>query len=311
MELKLTLWMKMALDHLRYNCLILRKEYKMIEVQIKSPELFNQLKQYASYHSELTGVCSFRDEMKNMLIDNGVEIKREVNITKEKPKLDIVNGKVMKLINAPAEMLSYVGCRTEFDPTIALKDISQVARLVEAGLVETTSKFDNLYSKLSYRSKISELVCSNIKVYGKGRLIDFIDKDLTIQSMKFADPNEIKETTVVYRNMKLEVIEPLKEVTGKRYVEIKCQDNYRNIYLRFYQRSSILKSIAFEGNRINIAVTKFMQGPGDSLIAYDPIILPEGLTLIKDVAVSPRKRTIPPDLFRYAYYEFLFRYNRK
>ena len=45
----------------------------MIEVQLKNKELFDNLKYYASYASELTLVCAFRDEMADMLKSYNVE----------------------------------------------------------------------------------------------------------------------------------------------------------------------------------------------------------------------------------------------
>lgn len=275
----------------------------MIEVQIKSKELYNELKQYASYCSDLTLVCSFRDELSDLLKEYGVafeEIKKE----KTTPTLTITGRNIMKLENAPAEMLYFVGVRSEYDPTIPIRCMNEVRLLIKNGLVNRTERFNKLYSKIGYRSKIHDLISANVKFYGKGKLTDYIDPDATIQSLKF---NDCVEKPIIYKQMKIKILTPLEkkdkwdEFTGKN-------QSGNRVVLRFYNRSIILKSIAFKGNEISIATTKVLVQSNDDHVVYDPIILPEGLNLIKDIMYSPKSRAIPIDLYRNALYEFLYRY---
>lgn len=275
----------------------------MIEVQIKSKELYNELKQYANYHSDLTMVCSFRDELSDLLKE--YDIKFEEKEKEEKiPTLTITGRNIMKLEGAPAEMLYFVGVRSEFDPTIPIRCMNEVTMLIKNGLVERTDKFNRLYSKLGYRSKISDLLAANIKFYGKGKMTDYVDPSLTIQSLKF---NECTEKPIIYKQINMKVLTPIEK--KPKYDEFTGEDTYGNkIILRFYNRSVILKSIAFRGNNISIATTKVAVQDNDDHIVYDPIILPEGLTLIKDIMYTPKTRAIPIDLYRNALYEFKYRY---
>lgn len=290
----------------------------MIEIQIKDQILYDKLKIYANYHSDLTHVCSFRDEMFDTLKEEGLD-PSPVETKKEKPILDIQGKNVMKLINAPAEMLFFVGVRSEFDPTIPVRFMHEVALIVEQGLVTTTDKFDSLYSHLSYRSKINELVCSNIKFQSKGKLIDYIDGSLSIQSLKIKD---CREKHIAYKQIELKVLEPIKE--KEKYLELVCQEvkplntnaktsqqiKPQRILLRFYNKyHKLLNSIAFIGNKFSISTNKISEF-GGSLLIYDPYILPKGLDYRSDTMFTPPSRAIPIDLYRNALYEFMFRYNR-
>lgn len=278
----------------------------MIEIQITDEKVYNRLKKYAIYSSDLTRVCSFRDELANLLIENDLEVNVDENSTEKIiPTLTIQGRNIMKLQNASSEMLYFVGCRSEYDPTISVKNMNEVAKLVENNLVETDEKFNNIYSKMGYRSKINELVCANVKFYGKGKLTDYIDGDLTITSAKLPDHNE---KPIVYKQMEVTITDPIEK--KDKYDEFIGKDKYGSkIILRFYVRNPILKSIAFKGNKINIASTKIIVEDNNDHIIYDPIILPKGLTYVKDIIYSPKNRKIPVDLWRNLYYEFMFRYN--
>ena len=88
----------------------------MIEVQITDLEKYEELKKYASYNSDITHVCSFRDEMAELLGSFGINFnaqqnKKDLN-EKENliPILTIQGKNVMKLDNAPAEMLFLFRC---------------------------------------------------------------------------------------------------------------------------------------------------------------------------------------------------------
>ena len=296
----------------------------MIEVQIKDERLYNELKQYASYSSDLTKVCSFRDEMLEFLKEKGVEVdpKYENNRLKQKAVLSITGRNVMELQNAPAEMLYYCGVRSEFDPTISLKYMNEINHLLNNNLIDVDQKFLDVYTKLSYRDRIDSLVCANVRFHGKGRLIDYIDGSLTLQSMRFP---EAKEKVVNYRNMLVKVIKgPGHNSTDSQVVKeyerfdeayvILCDKEgipiaNRYMVLRFYNRPVILKSILYEGNKINISCKKISEGRNGVFIVYDPIILPKGLNLRREVVYSPPNRKIPADLYRNALFEFQCRYN--
>ena len=279
----------------------------MIEVQIKSLELYNELKKYASYNSDLTKVCAFRDELSDMLKWYGVEFE-EIEKPKIKPTLTITGRNIMKLENAPAEMLFFVGVRTEYDPTISINFMHEVNQLIESSSIIVDDKFKKIYSKLSYRSKISDLICANINFRGKGKLIDFIDPNLTIQSLKI---NDCIEKQINYKQIYLKVIENIDK--KDKYLEVKCKNLdskiSQNIILRFYGKNPLLKTILFKNNKFSISTSKITEDEKNNLIIYDPIILPENLDLIKDIMYTPKSRNIPVDLYRNALYEFHCRYN--
>lgn len=288
----------------------------MIEVQIKNNNLFNKLKKYAIYSSELTHVCSFRNELENLLLNEGLtEIykgdkiaQKSSEMEKEIPILTITGRNIMKLENATSEMLHFVGVRSEFDPTIPVRNMKEVALLINNGLIKPDDKFNNLYTKLSYRDKISSLVCANVKFYSVGKLIDFIDPNATFTSLKFNDCNEKQ---LCYKQMTVKIIKDIKNYD--KYDELTCQivNSEQKIILRFYNRPLVLKSISFLNNIINIACNKITEDNYCVLRTIDPIILPRDLDFIKSTYVSPKTRQIPADLWRNAYYEFMYRYERK
>lgn len=279
----------------------------MIEVQIKDRSLYDKVKSYANYSSDLTLVCSFRDEMAPMLKNYGVEFNEEglnLNENKGKPILTISGRNVMKLINAPAEMLHYVGVRSEFDPTIPVAKMEEVHNLIKEGLVKRDEKFKNLYSPIGYNAKIKDLICSSVRFYGKGRLTDYVDPESTIRSLKLKD---CKEKSIVYKQFNLK---PYTSIMSKeKFDEFFAKDSSgNNIKLRFYNKPIILKSIAFKGNEFSICTPRVGQEGGYFLVT-DPIILPKGMNMFKDISISPIGRKVPANLWRNAYYEFMYRYN--
>ena len=277
----------------------------MIEIQLKSIELYNKVKQYANYQSDLTMVCSFRDELSDILKEYGLTFEEKVDEkAKEIPILDIQGRNVMKLVGAPAEMLYFVGVRSEFDPTIPIRCMNEVRMLIKNNLVTRSDKFNKLYSKLGYRSKINELIAANVKFYGKGKLTDIVDGGLTIQTLKF---NDCKEKPIIYKQIDMKVLSPLER--KEKYDIFTGKDQSGNkVILRFYNGPLILKSIAFQGNKISIATTKVVVQSNGDFVVTDPIILPNNLQFIKDIMFTPPNRAIPVDLYRNSMYEFMYRY---
>lgn len=276
----------------------------MIEVQIKDKKLYDELKRYSNYNSDITQVCSFRRELKDMLESHDIGVGN-IDVKRGKPILDIQGRKIMKLVDAQAEMLNFVGVTSEMDPTIPLRSMNEVNMLINNDLVDLSDKFKSVYSKLGYRSKINELISANVKFYGKGKLTDFIDGDLTIASLiKMSD---IGQKKINYKQMDVRITEPLADMG--RHREIRGKSGGEKVVIKLYSRSNILRSIAFEGNIISVATTKVLVR--DAMYITDPIILPKGLTLIEDTMYSPPNRKIPVDLFRNALYEFLYRYEAK
>jgi hypothetical protein len=279
----------------------------MIEIQINDDGLYQQLKRYASYSSDITHVCSFNEKFAEQLKTYHLEFD-EPEETVYDPLLDIVHRNVMKLTNAPIEMLRFVNIRSEYDPTIAIGDFNRVKILIDNGMLKLSDKFQQVYGPLSYRSKIKELVCAKVRFVGKGKLVDYIDPDLTIQSLKFPD---VKETQLEYKQMRLKVMGPL-EPTKQRYHEMVTHDQQGNkIFLRFYGNVALLQQVAFSGNVVDIAAKKIMVLKDGSMVIYDPILLPKDLKFHHEVAYTPPNREIPADLYRNALFEFQYRYSIK
>lgn len=279
----------------------------MIELQITDEKLYNELKQYANYNSDLTRVCAFRDELSELINSFGIEVSCEKKeVTNKKPILTITGRNVMKLDGASPEMLHFVGVRSEYDPTISIRFMDEVNKLITNNLVDVDEKFKKIYSKLSYRSKISDLISAHVVFKGKGNLLDHVDGALTIQSLKF---NEVVETKINYKLFKLKV----KSALGDgRTGDIECQiiNSTKSIILKFYNKPQILKSIAFQGNEISISAAKVSEDKQGNYVVYDPIILPKGLEMTENIMFSPKGRKIPIDFYRNAYYEFMCRYNQ-
>lgn len=284
----------------------------MIEVQLKVKEIYEELKRYAIYNSDLTQVCSFRNELAPLLKEYNIEFDQENcedSKTKNKPILTITGKNIMKLVNAPAEMLHYVGVRSEYDPTIPITYMSEVKKLIDSNLVTVDDKFKNLYSKMNYKSKIKDLICANVNFYGKGKLTNYIDENASIQSLKI---NNCKIKEIAVKQLKLKVLDGLN--TDNKYHEIKCKisdsKTTQLIVLRFYNKTNILKSIAFKSNIISIITNKITEENQNYLVIYDPIIIPEGLNIIKETVYTPDNRSIPVELYRNALNEFIYRYNQ-
>lgn len=310
----------------------LKKETKHmnnpIEVQLEK-EKYEDLKQYAEYASDLTRVCSFPSKLKMLLVEHGVEFDGHGAVKEEKPILTITGRNIMKIENGEPELLHFLGCVSEFDPTVPLDYVDRVKMLIDKKVIIPDKKFRDLYSKMNYKSKIGDLISGNVKFYGKGKLIEYIDPELTMRSMNFSTYTE-KE--VNYKFMSVKIVQRTafpdehdadgnsnKRIPtmheGSKYNEIwaveldkKGRETYNEIILRFYQRSPLLKGIFFQGNIVKIAAVKFAE-EDNKLKTYDPVILPGGFVLSKEIVSTPPDRKIPLNLARNAYSEFLLRYD--
>ena len=302
----------------------------MIEIQIREKEKYDKLKHNASYFSDITRICQFRDEMRPLLVDNdifnesNVFLETSYNKPAQKPTLTIRGRNVAALKGASAEMLHFVGCRSEVDPTIALKDIGRLKYLIDSDLVEVDEKFLNAYSTMSYNSKVGELICANVSFYRVGRITDKLDKDLTMRAFRFS---EAVEQVVKYRQFNnLEVIGPL-EISGNIAI-IPCKqansdslntddgNSKQIIKIKFYGPTDILKSISFKGNIINVATKKISSFYDKTIkkevvMINEPIIVPNGLDFSREVVYTPPFRgsasNIFADQWRMAWNEFQIR----
>lgn len=301
----------------------------MVEAQLNN-EQFEHLSRYALYSSKNTLVCSFNDRMISMLKSNNVDfvhldengfpISENVYIQMKRavPTISIVRNKVMLLQNATPEIMHFCGIRSESDPTVPLSHVGRVHMLLKEGLLNADEKFADLYTPMGYRGKIKDLICAEIKFYGKGRITDFIDGDLTVQMMHFVDA-KVKE--IMYKCMSVEAVvpdsveTPMVE-TGRSntvYLMELDKDGKRTgfgIEAQFFSTPAILRSIFLPGWCGRIACSKIREGRNDKVLnVTDPIILPNDLVMHSEEFVSPPDRKIPADLWRYAYYEFNMRYD--
>ena len=275
----------------------------MIEVQLSEKD-YKTLKKYASYSSDRTRVCAFRNELRNKLDELNINYDKDQIIT-EPTTLTIVDGNCMKLNNATFEILNYVGARSEFDTTVSVRFMHEIKTLIDNKIISVDDKFNNVYSPMTYRSKIKDLVCANLKFYGKGRLTDFIDPDATIMSLKF---NDTIDKHIAYRQLHLHVETPLKKHDKERYFTAICHDDNNKMYdIRIFSTNPVLNSLFIKDNSFDIITNKIKWNNGKNVI-YDPIILPKGLNIISEEWKRPKGRQIPADLWRNAYWEFMYRY---
>ena len=301
----------------------------MIEVQIRDEEVYQKVRQYASYKSDLTHVCAFRDELAPLLFDMGVDVPRSeaerVVREADKPYLTITSGKVPTVRNAPAEMLHFLGVRSEFDPTVPMHAIHQLHQVLKWGMIKPDKEFHSVYAKMGYRNHISELIAANVRIPGKGKLVDLVDGDLTVQTLGFG---QVEPKVSSFKNFLLKVRmhhstlndpNPLAVVELDRYWEAEAYecgrdgraDMNRIVTLRFYNRPIVLKSILFDGNRINVAAQKVTEIREGVLAVANPVILPAGAKMLQDVWYTPPNRKIPADMWRAAMDEFLLRYDQE
>lgn len=275
----------------------------MIEVQLNQDD-YNKLKKYASYSSDRTLVCAFRNELKNKLDELNIDYDKE-QIINEPTILTIVNGNCMKLENATLDVLNYVGARSEFDTTISVRFMHEVKNLIDNNLVGVDDKFSEVYSPMTYRSKIKDLVCAKLRFQGRGRLIDYVDPEATIMSLKL---NDTIDKHIAYKQLELIVETPFKKENKERYFTSKCRDSQNKMYdIRVYSINPVLNSLFIKDNKVNIITTKISFANGKNTI-YDPTILPNGLNIISEEWKRPRTRQIPAELWRNAYWEFMYRY---
>lgn len=290
----------------------------MVEVQLNQA-LYDALKSYAGYHSDVTRVCAFRDSLVPLLLEHGVPLEHDCRMrvgVDRKATISVVQGKVMKVDHAEPDMLLFLGCGSEMDPTVSIFDIQQVKILLDAGLLIPNTDFLELYGPMTMSGHVGELVCSGVRVRGTGRLVDFLNKSATLQSLNILDA-KVKPVNILTVHGE---VQPLPggdgHVNGDRYVSatVKAENGIR-VEARFFSRSPLLLSELRPGNRITLGVTKVverMEKTGDGReqevwYVSDPMFLPRGLRLECMDFLSPSRRGVPAALWRCAVHEALLR----
>lgn len=275
----------------------------MLEVQITDKKLYEKYKEFASYSCDYTGVLELREELLESLKSDGVKIDENLIERAEKPILTIQGRRIMKILHASPEMLYFLGVRTMNDTTIANQDMRQVYELISQGLVDVDEKFKNVYSYLGYRNKVNELICSTLYYRDSGRLTDYVEGTSTIQTMNLPDiasrDIEIHEKEIVITS---QIIDYKRTwvITGKT-------NDGDMVRITFYNKTQLLRSIAFPGHKITIAFPKadFRKG---TYYLTDPLILPKGFSIFPYKGYkSPKPRQIVSLHFLNAYWEFKVR----
>lgn len=310
----------------------------MLEAQLTKEQL-SILGGYAIYKSEITGVCSFNDRLMNLLQSMGVPFQildsegfpvnmdgdqetipdtslAQTVLKVEKPLATIVRRNVIKIEHATPEVLHFCGVQSEYDPTISVRDVGQLHALLKSGVVKADQSFEQLYAPLNYRGKLQDLVCANVGLKGKGKLLDYLDGTLTFMSMKF---NDRKEKITQLKCMDVEAVVP-KNGDGV----VQAAERGVNVYLmelkgghrsgqgliaHFYSVPPVLRSIFVPGAVVHLGLYRIREGKNGVLLTDDPVIFPDGLQMDEMTFVSPPNRSVPADLWRNAFFEFQMRYD--
>lgn len=282
----------------------------MIEVQIKNEELFNKFKQMASYSSELTGICSFNENMLELLESNGVLIDQ--NQIKEKQQAIItMNGNVMEVKNSTPEILAFLGNKSETDYEISVFYMDRVHMLILAGILEPDEKFKNFYSRVEDTDDLSILLYGNKRLQGENAYEIFKEK-LDKETITLADCPFTEED---YRTKDLSYVTD--EVTftsnlelnsnGKGYFVEAVSKNGRKYYITFYIRpTGLQRLIMYKGGSANIAFTS-SRSQGVATFISSPEILPEGFNMKLVKMYTPYKRIPKVNTWRALFYEYKYR----
>lgn len=280
----------------------------MIQTQILDKDVFDDLKQYATYSSELTGVLELPDKFRGKI---PTEYKIFQKLDDDKISVDW-DGKSSFVVNGTIEdsLRIYLGMFNPYVRTVSIKDIRKIYALLNHGIIEEGQSFANYFYPLGEDARIGDLVYADKKRNCSGKKID-LSPYANIKLKKVFSGTKMEIDTKYYsKECVVRSATQSRNGKGVSYTSILLQYGTRtstvDVLANIYGlQTPMLKSIK-AGDKFNCLVHR--KDDGSTVLEE---FLPNGMSCNK-VIYKPSdefKKTVkvPIEAFRIMYYEWLLR----
>lgn len=277
-----------------------------IEVQIKDPKLFEELRHKAIYYSQRTNVIVLPDKYKGLIPD---EIEK--TYTQDLVTVDFKDDSFVTF-GASESLIYHLGAIRPKTYTFSLKTVDTMRKLIEQELITPTKEMKEHFKPLSKRSTIGDLTCSHHR-YKVGSSFKNFKGILDLELSAAFDSPVIERKNVVSLDASCYSVLHEHDSKGKEYLDI---------FLQYSVDRDIEESEMKIYSAIRLAEL-FIKPEKKLTILYDKDkrkvnrIITDSFKQDYEERISPNRETkkllnkLPVDLYRMAYAEYLMRKNNK
>lgn len=281
----------------------------MLEARITDDDdLYERLKKFSTYHSDLTKVLELPDNCYNMVPDRYVTLFEQEG----KFKYEITyKSNAFYFKNIDDSLRLYLGIYLPYSKSVPVKQTQHIYNLIESGVAGRDSFFKKVFSPISSSDKISILNTYNsiTRVRVNGRYNKF---DKSLADVRCGDL--FKNVTV--KSTPVKTIE-CKVVTCDSRLTNKNKKPYLDIALEYFNDNGVKSRLNFSqfGN-INMLQRILSPGATVSILVKEDgsfhSFVPNGMEITSIDTVSQGKESkklykMPVAMFRILYYEYLIR----
>lgn len=277
----------------------------MLEVQIKDRELFNKLKEFASYSSEITKVLCLPDSYRNK-----IPVEYSVSqVIDDKPVLKYDNEKI-KIEPMTDEIRCYLDMFKNWQYSVSLKSMEKLQSLVDGNAVAIDGSFKAEFNRLSVSAKVKDLSISSKRYKVNGKMFSFS----SIEDVRLVDL--FRGITFTEKKMVSKKIKVIDFANGtdsrmRNRVELsfQCEDDNGDIASKstyIYKNIDPIMTLLNDSNEVNVLFDK-----NNNIITFLPKDMRVNSIKVYSQSKSSKKiAKLPVSMFRLAYAEYLIRGNK-
>ena len=277
----------------------------MLEVQIKDRELFNKLKEFASYSSEITKVLCLPDSYRNK-----IPVEYSVSqVIDDKPVLKYDNEKI-KIEPMTDEIRCYLDMFKNWQYSVSLKSMEKLQSLVDGNAVAIDGSFKAEFNRLPVSAKVKDLSISSKRYKVNGKMFSFS----SIEDVRLVDL--FRGITFTEKKMVSKKIKVIDFANGtdsrmRNRVELsfQCEDDNGDIASKstyIYKNIDPIMTLLNDSNEVNVLFDK-----NNNIITFLPKDMRVNSIKVYSQSKSSKKiAKLPVSMFRLAYAEYLIRGNK-
>lgn len=277
----------------------------MLEVQIKDKELFNKLKEFASYSSEITKVLCLPDSYRSK-----IPIEYSVSqVINDKPVLKYDNGKI-KIEPMTDEIRCYLDMFRNWQYSVSLKSMEKLQSLVDGNAVIIDGSFKAEFNRLPVIAEVKDLSISSKRYKTNGKMFNFS----SIEDVRLVDL--FRGITFTEKKMVSKKIKVIDFANGtdsrmRSRVELsfQCEDDNGDIVSQstyIYKNIDPIMTLLNDSSEVNALFDK-----NNNIVTFLPKDMKVNSIKVYSQSKSSKKiAKLPVSMFRLAYAEYLIRGNK-
>ena len=277
---------------------------------ISNEEDYMVFVKYADYSSDLTKVVSIsKSKIHEIRIESPHIFEKYFSMEnikdKEiKPLLKFDEDKnVFVLERYNEDILAYLNIWSGMNPVVKYASFPRIFKLLEQDLIDISEEAKNKLSYVDNKTKISELISSELKTKHYGNFFSF-KKNMGEDELGVLELDKVQ----VIRN-KVFILSNLivsDFSSGDKEALLINPKNGAKYKVKFYKLTESLKRVLSKGREISIMVDKVLGSYDSGYKVINPTIVPKGFKASnREYAKCPRM--YPSDCYNALYYEYKYR----